>query len=116
MNKRITFRHMDHSDVLEAHINEKLAKIEKFLENERLPIFIDLVMEPSKRHAHNRIEFRIKSPSYDLICEHEYANEKFYDCLDRVIDTMYKQLLEKKRKNHDLHKQEGRHEEVKKQR
>ena len=44
MNKRIVFRHMEHSDVMEKYANEKLEKIIHFLENEREPIFIDLYL------------------------------------------------------------------------
>ncbi|QQR62651.1 hypothetical protein IPH67_04520 [bacterium] len=48
MNKRIVFRHMDHSPAIEELANKHLQKIEHFLENEPTPIYIDLVMEPSK--------------------------------------------------------------------
>lgn len=114
MHKRITFSRMDHSDVIEQYANEQLAKIERFLENERTPVYIDLVLEPSKVREHNRVELRVKSPSYDLISN--YEGPKFYDILDRVIDVMYHNLHEAKKKEDDKKKQCGRHEEFKKQR
>ncbi len=95
MDKKITFRNMDHSDVMENYSNEQLVKIEKFLKNEREPIFIELVLEPVKIHAHHRVELRIKTPHYFLISN--YEGPKFYDVLDRVIDIMYRQLCEKKK-------------------
>ena len=99
MNKRITFRNMDHAESIENYANEHLRKIEKFLENEPLPISIDLVMEPSKTREHNRIELRIKSPHYDLIAHHE--GPEFYKILDHVLDVMMQLLLEAKRKRID---------------
>ena len=38
----------------------------------------------------------------------------FYDTLDHVIDVMYRELHEEKRKNHDKEKMRGRHDDVKK--
>jgi len=43
MHKRITFKGMDHSSVLEDYANQQLAKIEEFLTNERTPVYIDLI-------------------------------------------------------------------------
>lgn len=116
MKKRIVFRNMDHSDIMEEYANQQLEKVEEFLKSERDPIFIDLYLEPSKVHEHHRIELHVKSPSYDMNSSYEYEGENFYDTLDRVIDIMYKELLEAKRKNHDKEKTRGRHEDFKKQR
>jgi len=114
MHKRITFRHMDHSDVMENYANEQLAKLEDFLQNEPTPIYINLVLEPSKVHAHHLIELRVKSPNYDLVSN--YEGPDFYDVLDHVIDVMYNELHEEKKKHLDERKTVGRHEEFKKQR
>lgn len=114
MHKQITFRGMDHSDPMEEYANQQLDKIEKFLEDERTPIYIDLILEPSKVHDHHRIELRVKTPNYDEITEFE--GPKFYDVLDRVIDVMYRNLREEKRKHKDNLKQVGRHDDFKKQR
>lgn len=114
MHKRITFRGMDHSSVIEGYANQQLGKIVDFLESERTPIYIDLVLEPSKTKEHNRVELRVKSPSYDKISN--YEGPKFYDILDRVIDCMYKQLREEKKKEIDQRKMRGRHDDFKKQR
>lgn len=105
---------MDHSDVMEEYANEQLAKVINFLEHERTPIYIDLVLEPSKIHAHHRVELRVKSPQYDLISNYEGTD--LYAVLDRVIDVMYEELHEQKRREVDERKTRGRHEEFKKQR
>jgi ribosome-associated translation inhibitor RaiA len=95
---------MDSSTEVETYIHEKLAKIEKFLEHEQEPIFLDLTMTPSKTREHPRVELRIKSPHYRIISEYEHDGVGFYDCLDRVIDIAYRDLLEAKRRLTDKHK------------
>jgi len=114
MNKRITFRHMEHSNPMEDYANQQLEKIENILSNERTPIYIDLVLEPSKVHAHHHIELRVKTPRFEKISDFEGPD--FYNVLDRVIDTMYRQICEEKKKEIDERKQRGRHDEFKKQR
>lgn len=99
MNKRITFRNMEHALSIENYANEHLKKIEKILENEPTPVSIDLLMEPSKTREHNRVELRIKSPHYDLMCEKE--GPQFYKILDHVIDVMVRDLHEAKRERID---------------
>lgn len=99
MNKRITFRNMEHAAAIENYANEHLQKIEKFLEHEPTPVSIDLVMEPSKTREHNRVELRIKTPHYDLIAHHEGPH--FYKVLDHVIDVMTEELHNAKRKRVD---------------
>lgn len=98
MIKRIVMRGIDHSVLIEEHANKQLVKIEKLLENEPDPIYIDLICEPSKLHQHSRVELRIKSPHYDLVNDYEHEGVEFYKVLDHVIDTMYKRLQKEKRK------------------
>jgi ribosomal subunit interface protein len=114
MQKRITFRDMPHSDVMEQYANGQLDKIVNFLTSERSPIYLDLVFEPSKVREHHRIELRLKSPHYDLVSHYEGAH--FYDVLDRVIDTMYRELRNLKDRHMEDRKMVGRHEDFKKQR
>jgi len=116
MKKRIVFRNMDHSDVMESYAREQLEKIVNFLENDRGPVNIDLYLEPSRVHEHHRVELHVKSPDYNLNSSYEHEGMSFYDTLDRVIDVMYRELHETKRKNHDKEKMRGRHDEVKKYR
>jgi len=104
MHKRITFKNTEHSDVMEKYANDQLEKIVDFLSNERTPIYIDLIFEPSKAREHHKIELRVKSPNYDAISNYEYKGTKFYDVLDRVIDVMYLELREQKKKRIDSRK------------
>ncbi len=99
MHKRITFRNMDHVAAIENYANDKLNKVEHFLEHEPTPIYLDLILEPSKVHEHHRVELRVKSPHYDLISN--YEGPEFYKILDRVVDVMLQELTREKRKQID---------------
>ncbi len=116
MNKRIAFRNMDHSDVMEQYANQQLDKIEKFLQEERSPILINLTLTASHVNEHPTVELMVKTANYDRVVKYEHEGMELYDVLDRVIDTMYKKLLEDKKRLHDNLKMVGRHEEFKKQR
>lgn len=116
MHKRITFKKMEHSAPMEDYVNKQLEKIETFLESEPTPIYIDMILEASKVREHPFVELRVKSPNFDCISNYEKTGVDMYDCIDRVIDTMYKQLREQKKKMNDDRKQAGRHDEFKKQR
>lgn len=96
MHKRITFRNMDHVTSIENYANNRLNKVEHFLEHESTPVYIDLVLEPSKVHEHHRVELRVKSPDYDLISN--YEGPEFYKVLDHVVDVMMSELTKEKRK------------------
>lgn len=114
MNKKFTFRDIAHSKVMQDYAEEQLAKIEDFLKNERSPITIDVIFQPSKVHAHHRIDLLIKSPHYDLMTYDEGPD--FYGVLDSVFDTAYRRLHEEKDRHLEDKKMVGRHEEFKKQR
>ncbi len=114
MNKKITFRGMEQSTAIENFIHEQLAKVEEFLSNENTPIHIDVVLKPSKIRAHHDVEIRVKSPNYDRISNYEGTD--FYHTITRVIDVMYKELLEDKKKRVDSRKWTGRKDDFKKER
>jgi ribosomal subunit interface protein len=103
---------MEKTQGLEEHCNKQLAKIERFLENERSPISLDLILEPGKSHGHHKVELRVNTPHYHKISTHE--RPKFYEVLDHVIDVMYRELHEEKKKMHEHWNDINRHEEVKK--
>ncbi len=116
MNKRIVFRNMDHSDVMQEYANGQLERVVEFLHDDRGPVFIDLYLEPSRVHKHHRVELHVKSADYSLNSSYEHEGMDFYATLDRVIDNMYLQLREAKQRHHDEKKSCGRHDEFKKQR
>jgi ribosomal subunit interface protein len=96
MQKRIVFKNMDHSPVLEQFAQQHLAKVETFLENERTPIYIDLVLESYPNHAHIAVRLIIKTPHYDLVAHHEGPD--MYQEINTVIEKMMKELRNAKEK------------------
>ena len=114
MHKRVTFKGIGRSEAVENYANDQLNKVLEFLSNERSPIYIDLMFKPSKLRAHHWVELRVKTPNYDIISN--YEGKDFYNTVDRVIDVMYHELHEYKKKLQDKKKTVGRHEEFKKQR
>ena len=105
MHKRITFRHMDSEQVMEKYVDQQLDKVVKFLNNEKSPVFIDVVLESGKIHAHHRVEVRVKSPNYDLVSHFE--GPRMYDVIDEAIDRMYLELRKHKEKLVDKRKAGG---------
>lgn len=99
MDIQITFRGMDHSTIIENYAREQMAKIIEFLTNERIPIYIHLVFTANPKKNHHEVEIRIKTPRHDLISNHK--GPEMYDILDRVLDTAYLELREKKRELND---------------
>jgi ribosomal subunit interface protein len=114
MNIQITFQNCDASPAMEEHIREQLAKIEHFLAKEPSPIYIEIFIRPGKIHAHNQVDFVLKSPHYELITQDE--GPKIYQLIDNVIDRMYAQLRKQKDRRVEDRKMVGRHDEFKKQR
>ena len=114
MDKRVTFKGIEHSDAVENYASDQLSKVIEFLSNERSPVYIDLMFRPSKLRAHHFVQLRVKSPNYDIISSYEGTD--FYDTVDRVIDVMYHELRERKKRLCDDRKMVGRHDEFKKER
>ncbi len=112
MNKRILFRNMEKTTHMEEYCDKQLAKIMHFLENERTPISIDMVLEPSKVHAHHYVELRVHTPHYHKKAEAEGPD--FYLVLNKVVDTMHRELLEEKKKQKEHERELNRHDELKK--
>jgi len=106
MDFQITYRHMENSPEIELHVRKQMERILHFLRDEATPVYIHLVLSPSKDHAHHEIELVIKTPHYDLVGKDE--GPICFVVLDQVIDTMYKRLEQAKRKVVDGHKEKKR--------
>lgn len=102
MHKRITFRGMEHTPILEEHINKQLAKFDRLLSHERTPIYIDFVLDSERAHHHHRAEVLIKTPNYDLFAHYECPD--MYEAIDKTIDKMLLELHKAKEKRVDEHK------------
>jgi len=99
MDKKITFRHMEPTPVIEEFAYKHLERLDKLLEGERTPIYIELVLEAFPNHAHQRVELLVKTPHFDLVAHHEGA--EMYQEIDRVIDIMMQQIRRAKERFND---------------
>ena len=101
MDKKITFHNMDHSDPMEQHAHDKLAKIEDLLAGNEweTPKFIELWLEAHRKHPHNKVELHLKTPQFDL---HAHSEETdIYFAIDETVDKMVKLLKKEKQKLKD---------------
>ncbi|MBT4855833.1 ribosome-associated translation inhibitor RaiA [bacterium] len=99
MEKRITFKGMDHSVSIENFINDKLAKIEKLLLKEKGPIFFDIVMNMEHSSKLSDVEIRINGPHFSLVA-HDQERE-MYSAIEKTIDKMAKEITKMKDKRRD---------------
>jgi ribosome-associated translation inhibitor RaiA len=103
MNMRIVFRHMEPVASIENYAHDAMRRVMDILAEERDPVNVDLILEASTNHGHNRVELHVTSPRYDLITHHE--GPEFYKELDHVIDVMVRLLHEEKRRQVDARKE-----------
>lgn len=103
MNIKITFQGMPHSDPLEAHSREKLAKIEEILRGQAdaTPFNIELWLKANKLHPHHRAELHVKTPIFN--CNAHDEGPDMYISVDNAIDKVIKQLKKGKERMLDKH-------------
>lgn len=85
MNITVTFRHVDSSNALKAHAEEKLAKLQKFL---RQPMTARVTVSLEK--LLHQVEARISSGG-ERYEAHE-ATEDMYASIDKVLDKLERQI------------------------
>ena len=99
---QITFRHMAHSPAFDAYARQELLKLDKFLESERPPITIELVIEALPVHAHSRVEIIVKTARLYLVSHDEGPD--LYAVIDSAVTTMGRELNKAKEKFLDKRK------------
>lgn len=114
MSRQITFKNCDSSIIMEDRVDELLKNINHFLRNEPTPLWMDIIISPSRVHAHHQVEFLLKTPNYEIVTHKEGPH--IYQVLQEVIDLMYLKLREEKDKRVEDRKMVGRKDEFKKQR
>jgi ribosomal subunit interface protein len=101
MNIKISFHNMPHSDPMEAHAREKLAKISEMLQAQAdaTPFNIELWLKANKLHPHHAVELHVKTPIFD--CNAHNEGTDMYVVIDSTIDKMVKQLIKEKERHLD---------------
>ena len=98
-NTIITFKNIDHSKVYDDYARKELARLDKFLEHERTPIKIELVIQSNPaRNLHN-IELKIQTPRFSLT-SHDEGYDVFL-AIDAAINKMLTEMRKEKEKRLD---------------
>lgn len=90
MQTDVTFRKVKPSDALRNHVEEKIQKIKKFVDE---PVSAHVVLEVTR----NRHRALIQVNAHGLICQGEHVTQDLYSAIDGVIEKVEKQL----RRNRD---------------
>lgn len=96
MDIKISFHHMDHSDPLDAHVRQKLKKLEEInrTDFESEPFFVEAFLTANRQHMHNRADFTLKTPRFSL--EAHAEDPDMYWAVDHAIDRLVEQLVKHK--------------------
>ncbi len=94
---QVSFRHMDHSDAVEADIREKAAKLEQF--HHQL-ISCRVVVEPAHKHKHKgnlyQVHIDVRVPGKEIVVSREpdlnHAHEDPYVSIRDAFDAVRRQL------------------------
>ena len=84
MKLRMAFRGMEHSNAMEEYANKKMEKLERFLQREPEPLYVDLVLEAARQHHHHKVELRINSKHHHIMVHSEGPD--LYQQIDLVMD------------------------------
>jgi ribosomal subunit interface protein len=84
MKIRIAFRGMEHSNAMEEYASNKMVKLEKFLQKEPEPLYVDLVLEAARQHHHHKVEIRINSKHHHIMVHSEGPD--LYLQIDATVD------------------------------
>ncbi len=96
---------MDHSDGIEEHIHQKLAKVSDFFKEDERPLRIDFWLKANKQHAHHKAEIQFKAPHFTIDAHDEGPD--MYLSIDSAIDKLITQIVKEKEKQRDKnHKKE----------
>ncbi len=84
MKIRIAFRGMEHSNAMEEYASKKMEKLERFLQKEPEPLYVDLVLEAARQHHHHKVELRINSKHHQINVHSEGPD--LYLQIDATVD------------------------------
>ena len=94
MHRKITFRSMEHSNLIEQDINKKLDKLDKFFKHEEGPVNIETTVETHPVKHYCVVEIKIQSRQYNLVARAEGAVMR--DVIDEVGHKIEKDIAREK--------------------
>lgn len=96
MKLTITFRNMDHSDLLHDYALNKFAKVRDFLEGTiaQEPTNVHIILTAGRTHHHHEVELHIQAPHYSTVIKRE--NPDMNLAIDQVMDIAVRELTQHK--------------------
>jgi len=95
---QITIRDVEHSEALEAHIRDKVKKLEEFFEH---IMSCRVVVEMPHKHHHQGKQFNVRIdigvPGSEIVVNHDH-NEDIYVALRDAFDAAKRRLEDYARK------------------
>ena len=92
MQIAVTFRHMESSDAVRSYVEEKLAKVKKYIEE---PIDAQVVLSVQKK-IHHRAEVTMVAKGLTMKSTEE--KDDMYAAIDLMVDKIERQLKRYKEK------------------
>jgi ribosomal subunit interface protein len=86
----VIFRRMEHSSVIDEHVRKQLVRLEKFLEQERTPASIEVIIEAMPLRSFYIVDLRVHTPRFRELVKDE--GHDIYLIIDSVVATMNNQL------------------------
>lgn len=101
MNTKISFHHMPHSDALEEHSRNRLAKIETLFKHAKdQPLFMELFLHAQPSHVqHHKAELHVKTNNLNITTHDEGPD--MYAVVDTTVNRMVSQIKKEKDKAGD---------------
>lgn len=92
---------MSHSDPMEEHSRQKLAKIEEILHGEAdlTPFDIELWLKANPQHPHHRVDLHLKTAHFNFHT-HEEGTDMYF-AIDSAIDKMVEIAKKEREKRKD---------------
>lgn len=102
MQKKITFRGMETSQAISDYVETHIAKFNTFLDTEKEPVHLEVILEAHRTHHHHRVEIILKSPHYHCIAHHEGPD--LYEQVNIAVNRIETQLRNQKERIVTAHK------------
>jgi|GEM_PF-1539625 len=96
MNRKITFRAIEHSDDIEKEVHMHIDKMEKFFKPEQGPTNVEVVIESHRDKQFFIVEFRIQTPHYHIIATEE--GENISSLINKATQKAIQEIIEEKGK------------------
>jgi ribosomal subunit interface protein len=98
MQKKMVYRGIEKTDVIEQHIEKHFKKIEDFLVKEKKPIRTILTLESNKPDD-QRATIHVVTPEYEVYAS--ITSDDLFSSITQVLDLAHEKILRENSKQND---------------